>query len=99
MGNEESKAMVLRDAAGNYYVLPMSVVERARVPKEREPELEAALGEVTAYASQATVGGGIMHLDGSFLVDEETDTWPVVEQSPRSTGIVSAMRMIAGNRF
>jgi hypothetical protein len=99
MGNQETSAMVLRDSAGNYYVLPMSVVERARVPKEREAELEAAMGEVTGYANQATVGGGVMQLDGSFLVDDETDAWPVVEQSPRSAGIVSAMRMLAGNRF
>jgi hypothetical protein len=99
MANEQSRAMVLRDAAGNYYVLPMSVVESARVPKEREAELEAAIGEVTGYASQATVGGGIMQLDGSFLVEEETDAWPVAEQTHGTTGILSAMRMIAGNRF
>jgi hypothetical protein len=100
MDSEHSKAMVLRDAQGNYYVLPLDVVERARVPAERQAELEAAIstGEVSGYAMVGAVGGGIMELDGSYLVDEETDTWPVVE-SPRSAGIVSAIRMIAGTRF
>jgi hypothetical protein len=100
MDNEHAKAMVLRDAQGNYYVLPMDVVERARVPAARQAELEAAIGsgEVSGYGMVGAVGGGIVDVDGSFLVDEETDTWPVV-QSPRSGGIVSAMRMIAGSRF
>jgi len=100
MGTEHSKAMVLRDAQGNYYVLPLDVVERARVPAERQAELEAALGggEVAGYSMVGAVGGGIMEVDGSYLVDEETDAWPVVE-TPRSGGIISAMRMIAGTRF
>jgi hypothetical protein len=70
------------------------------VPAERQAELEAAIGggEVSGSAMVGAVGGGIMQLDGSYLVDEETDTWPVVE-SPRSGGIVSAIRMIAGTRF
>jgi len=100
MDNQHAKAMVLRDAQGNYYVLPLDVVERGRVPAERQAELEAAIGsgEVSGYAMMGAVGGGIMDVDGSYLVDEETDTWPVV-QSPRTAGIVSAMRMIAGTRF
>jgi hypothetical protein len=91
--------MVLRDAQGNYYVLPLDVVERARVPAERQAELEAAIGggEVSGYAMVGAVGGGIMEVDGSYLVVEETDAWPVVE-TPRS-GVVSAIRMIAGTRF
>ena len=101
MTDSQSKAMVLRDAVGNYYVLPLDVVERARVPAERQAELEAAIdsGEVSGYAMVGAVGGGIMPIDGSYLVDEETDAWPVVVASPRSTGIVSALRMMAGTRF
>jgi hypothetical protein len=93
--------MVLRDADGNYYVLPLDVVERARVPAERRAELEAAIdtGEVSGYAMVGAVGGGIVHLDGSYVVDEETDAWPVVVESPRTTGIVSALRMLTGSRF
>ena len=71
MTNEHNKAMVLRDSEGNYYVLPLDVMERARVPAERVAEVEAAIGEVTAYAMGSAVGGGILELDGSFLVDEE----------------------------
>jgi hypothetical protein len=100
MTESQAKAMVLRDAQGNYYVLPLDVVERARVPTERRAELEAAIssGEVSGYAMVGAVGGGIVQLDASYLVEEETDAWPVVE-SPRSAGIVSAMRMIAATRF
>src|SRR5436190_22699347 len=98
MTNEHSQAMVLRDADGNYYVLPIEVMERARVPKERVAEVEAAIGEVTAYSMGGAVGGGIMELDGSYLVEEETEGWPVVE-TPRGAGIISAMRMITGSRF
>jgi hypothetical protein len=101
MVNQQSQAMVLRDANGNYYVFPLDVVERARVPAERQAELEAAIGsgEVSGYAMGGAVGGGIVQLDGSYLVDEETDAWPVVAQSPRSGGVLSAIRMIAGARF
>ena len=100
MENERSRAMVLRDAQGSYYVLPLDVVERARVPAERQAELEAAIGggDVSGYAMVGAVGGGIVEIDGSYLVDEETDTWPVVD-TRRGAGIVSAMRMIAGSRF
>jgi hypothetical protein len=92
--------MVLRDAEGNYYVLPQDVIERARVPKDREADLEAAIGDgdVTGYAMRGAVGGGIVELDGSFLVEEEVDAWPVV-QTPPGAGIISAVRMITGSRF
>jgi hypothetical protein len=100
MSANQASAMVLRDGQGNYYVLPLDVIERARVPAERQAELEAAIGsgEVSGYAMVGAVGGGIMQVDANYLVDEETDAWPVVE-SPRSAGIVSAMRMIAATRF
>jgi hypothetical protein len=98
MTNEHTKAMVLRDSEGNYYLLPLAVMERARIPAERVAEVEAAIGEVTAYAMGSAVGGGILEMDGSFLVDEEVESWPVVE-TRRGAGIISAMRMIAGSRF
>ena len=93
-----AQAMVLRDAEGNYYVLPMSIVERARVPKEREAELETAMGEVTGYSMDNAIAGTMLDLDGSFVVDEEVDEWPVVE-TPRGGGILSAIRMLSGSRF
>ncbi|HLZ31401.1 MAG TPA: hypothetical protein VKV73_29135 [Chloroflexota bacterium] len=101
MTASQSKAMVLRDAMGDYYVLPLDVVERARVPAERRAELEAAIdsGEVAGYAMVGAVGGGIMPIEGSYLVDEETDAWPVVVEPARGAGIVSALRMMAGARF
>src|SRR5713101_9804997 len=97
MTDSQSKAMVLRDAEGNYYVLPLDVVERARVPAERQAELEAAIGggEVSGYSMGGAVGGGIMEVDGSYLVADETDAWPVVD-TPRSGGRISARRKIEG---
>ena len=93
-----AQAMVLRDAEGNYYVLPMSIVERARVPKEREADLEAAMGEVSGYSMDNAVAGAVTQLDGSFMVDEEVDEWPVVE-TPRGGGLISAIRMLSGTPF
>ena len=100
MNTEQVKAMVLRDGQGNYYVLPPDVVERARVSASRVAELEAALGggEVTGYGMTDAVGGGLVALDGSYLVDEEVEPWPVI-QSGRGAGLMSAMRMLTGSRF
>jgi hypothetical protein len=100
MRTDQAKAMLLRDMEGNYYVLPLDVIERARVPEERKAALEAALGggDVAGYGMAGAVGGGIVELDGSYLVDEEVESWPVVE-SPGGAGIGSALRMLVGNRF
>jgi hypothetical protein len=58
--------VVLRDAKGEYYVLPRANVERARVPKEHRAELEkmmaAARGgrrgeELSKEQLDAVVGG------------------------------------------
>jgi hypothetical protein len=56
------------------------------------------MGEVSGYSMEGAVGGGIVELDGSYLVEEEVDAWPVVETS-RSAGIISALRMMSGSRF
>ena len=66
MTNDHSKAMVLRDAEGNYYVLPIEVMERARVPKERVAEVEAAIGEVTAYSMGGAVALSLRGGDFAF---------------------------------
>jgi hypothetical protein len=100
MKQVQTKAMVLRDMEGNYYLLPLDVIERARVPEKSKAELEAAIGggDVTGYDMASAVAGGIVEVDGSYMVDEDVEPWPVVPTS-RGGGVVSAIRMLAGTRF
>ena len=100
MNTSQANAIVLRDFEGNYYVLPSEVVARARVPEARRAEMEAALGggDVTAYSMTQSFGGSRVALDGSFLLDEETEPWPATEPA-RGAGLMSALRMLAGSRF
>ncbi len=97
---ERTRAMVLRDMEGNYYLLPLDVVERARVPDELKADLETAIGgsDVVGYDMAGAVGGGIVGIDGSYVVDEQVEPWPVVPEG-RGGGLVSAIRMLAGTRF
>jgi hypothetical protein len=100
MKQEQTKAMVLRDMDGNYYLLPLDVVQKARVPEESKAEIEAAIGggDVAGYDMAGAVAGGIVDIDGSFMVDEDVEPWPVVPP-PRGGGLGSAIRMLAGTRF
>ena len=100
MTEERTRAMVLRDMEGNYYLLPLDLVERARVPEEQKADLEAAMGggDVVGYDMAGAIGGGIVGIDGSFVVDEQVEPWPVVPESPGG-GLMSAIRMLAGTRF
>ncbi|MGD9893149.1 MAG: hypothetical protein AB7R89_34625 [Dehalococcoidia bacterium] len=52
MANEPRPALVLRDAAGHYYLLPEEVVESARVPDGGKAEIDRRLAgdDVTGLA-------------------------------------------------
>ena len=52
MTGEQSGTLVLKDSAGTYYLVPQEMLERGRVPRERNAELEQFI-EVSA------LGGGI----------------------------------------
>lgn len=41
---ESGDALVLRDAAGNYFLIPRTLIELHRVPEERQGELQTAFG-------------------------------------------------------
>jgi hypothetical protein len=40
MTNEQTNALVLKDAAGSYFLVPQAVLEQGRVPAEHTAELE-----------------------------------------------------------
>ena len=44
MSREETTVIIFRDAAGAYYLVPLTVVEAGRVPAAAVPQLEAAMG-------------------------------------------------------
>ena len=43
--DEPSVALVLKDAAGSYYLVPQQTLERGRVPEEQRAEVERLLAE------------------------------------------------------
>ncbi len=43
--------LVLQDGAGNYFLLPLEVLERGRVPEEQNAEVERLLAEADADVS------------------------------------------------
>ncbi|MGH2598401.1 MAG: hypothetical protein ACRDJ9_03335, partial [Dehalococcoidia bacterium] len=45
MTNEQGGMLVLRDNAGEYYLLPQEALERSRVPAEHKAEVERLLAE------------------------------------------------------
>lgn len=52
MASEEIQVLVIRDGESGYYVIPAEALERYRVPPERVPSIEQALGsddEVIGY--------------------------------------------------
>jgi hypothetical protein len=49
MPEEHVEGLVLRDAAGNLYVIPSEVVEQGRVHEESRAKVEAALDDTTGF--------------------------------------------------
>jgi hypothetical protein len=97
--DDQIEAAVLTDSRGNYYVIPLDVLERTRVPDAQKAEIDAAFGgDVTGYAmTQAPLGGSIARVDGRHVVDETVEPWPAVEQ-PRRAGYLSALRSLLAAR-
>jgi hypothetical protein len=49
-GNGEETVLVLKDMAGNFYLLTRDTLERARVSADLKPHLEEQLGDVGGFA-------------------------------------------------
>jgi hypothetical protein len=43
--DQQTNALVLKDQAGDYFLVPQAVVEQGRVPQERRAELEQIIAE------------------------------------------------------
>jgi hypothetical protein len=43
--NGESAVLVLKDAAGSYFLLPQGTLEQGRVPEEQKAEMERLIAE------------------------------------------------------
>jgi hypothetical protein len=75
MTQDQQQALVLTDTAGNYYVLPLDVLERARLSAEQTAELQRLLGgEVSGYWTPVPIPEASLSLSllgqfslGSFL--------------------------------
>jgi hypothetical protein len=59
MTTEQTGMLVLKNAAGDYFLLPQDVLERGRVREERKAELEQAIA--------AAQGGTDMDVQGYIL--------------------------------
>jgi hypothetical protein len=58
MANIEHVELVVKDAEGNYFLVPHETLERGRVPEEQRAEIERLIGDAD------TTG----HLAGGFAV-------------------------------
>jgi hypothetical protein len=66
---DQHEVLVLADQAGNYYVLPRSLVDKwGRVPEEQKADIEQLLGSDGAGFSTALTG--VSSIDSPMLVGQ-----------------------------
>lgn len=68
--NSESTALVLKDASGDYIVVPQEVLERCRLPREHNAEVERALAErddTAGYIAPLLIVAGSLVFTSGFL--------------------------------
>ena len=58
---ERAGTLVLKDTAGDYFLVPLETLERGRVPAERRPEIERLISE-----HQGDVQGHAMTMAGIY---------------------------------
>jgi hypothetical protein len=56
MITEQTDTLVLKDATGDYYLVPQQLVERGRVPAEHTAELEHLVAQTIATERDDTQG-------------------------------------------
>jgi len=73
MTTEQDTTLVFKDAAGEYYLLPLATLRRGQVPAERKAELERLIAEHQDDAQGHAAGmAGIYQAwadQGKFLKD------------------------------
>ena len=82
MTNEQPISLVLKDATGNYFLLPLEAIEQGRVPAERRDELD----QFIAAATQGGTGGD----------DAEGYIWPYFAITFGAIGLHYAVALAAG---
>ena len=84
MANQPIDVVILKDAAGDYYVLPRAGLENAKVPPDQKEEVQKLVqqgsvgGELSDEQLESVTGGTFAV--GSFsvnsrLVTRQFDTW------------------------
>jgi hypothetical protein len=61
MTNEQQATLVLKDTAGDYFLVSLAALEQGRVPEEHKAEVEQAVGATQSGAGAEDVQG---HLYG-----------------------------------
>lgn len=56
MTSEQTNALIFKDQAGEYYLLPQATLERGRVPAEQKAVLEQAIAAAHGGADEDTQG-------------------------------------------
>ena len=69
MTDARAATLVLKNEAGDYFLIPQDVVERGRVPAEHRAELEQAIAAAQGSADGDDVQGHILQetLEGSMF--------------------------------
>lgn len=79
MTNEQAGTLVLKEQAGDYFLVPQEVLEQGRVPQEQKAELERLIAEQHDVQGHAVpvgivvaelIGIGAMALIGSGAGDK-----------------------------
>jgi hypothetical protein len=72
MTNEQMRTLVLKDAAGNYFLVSQETVEQGRVPEEHRAAVERLVAE-----ARSGQGGEGADTQGYFTLDFEEGLTPL----------------------
>ncbi|MGH2585459.1 MAG: hypothetical protein ACRDJE_11145 [Dehalococcoidia bacterium] len=80
MTNEQTVTVVLKDAAGSYFLVPQAVLEQGRVPAEHVAELEQAIAaggsdgdDVQGHLLAFFIGVGIGYFGTKAIIEGTRD--------------------------
>ncbi|MGH2585602.1 MAG: hypothetical protein ACRDJE_11870 [Dehalococcoidia bacterium] len=83
MTTEQTNVLVLKDQAGEYYLLPQATLERAQVPQEHKAQIEQLMAEQEDdtqghffFVFAVALAGGTAIVGGTALIVNEA-TKPV----------------------
>jgi hypothetical protein len=77
MTNEQTGTLVLKDNAGNYFLVPQATLEQGRVPAEHTAELERLLADsddVSGHHPAIFLGVGLILVGVGLVIEGQSDT-------------------------